>query len=156
MQQLDEEQHHIQKDCEYKIINGQSWNLTRQPSILKLKDSSLYKRHHSANSSFSSDEGSRPGSRVDNQILKWNEDDILAWLKEIGFECYEVITTLTTPNHTKLSWHVFRDIHNMTIPSIVCMPPIHICADHVQRSCHQMWEESGGFARRASERNGSS
>ena len=95
-----------QETCEYTIIGGRSCHLTRVPSTLMSRDtlsppSSLSHRSckvrraglmaDSASSSIEEGAGSRSSSCLGNNgILRWDEEDIQAWLKEVGMENYEV------------------------------------------------------------------
>ena len=89
----------------FKTIGGKGSNIARYPSVLKF----IPERSASAgcgktrtqqlasngDSPTSSIEWSRPSSvsavPVCNEaILKWDEDDVVSWLHEIGFAGYEV------------------------------------------------------------------
>ena len=110
MEHLDRENH--QEACDYTLIGGSACNLTRQPSSL-LNLSSAHssaavlpekcprcllrkkKKGRSALGSSSSNEEvtfSLSGSSPDSggTVLKWDEEDVIAWLREIGLEFYEV------------------------------------------------------------------
>lgn len=111
--------------CEYTLIGGRACNLTRQPSSLlnvapgrdREGPDLLFSPTHRCcrnrgrrNSSFkigssssSIEEGGGGGSRCGSglslgdccSVLRWDEKDVLAWLSEIGMECYEVRVALT-------------------------------------------------------------
>lgn len=112
MEHLDKEHH--QEACEYTLIGGSSSKLTRCPSSL-MANTAPSPKHNSGlaalsqpgrcprchsrkrsalGSSSSADEapGSRSSSSLENggAVVKWDEEDIKAWLSEIGMEIYEV------------------------------------------------------------------
>ena len=129
MEHLDKEHH--QEACEYTIIGGSSSKLSRCPSSLMASPAPSPKHNGSSGallqpagrcprcqlrkrgnlgSSSSADEapGSRSSSSLENggAVAKWDEEDIMAWLREIGMEMYEVGNKLYTLSHwlTGLHW----------------------------------------------------
>lgn len=108
MEQLDRE-NRIPDSCEYTLIGGKSCNLARTPSLLQenfhqhmISSSSSsskaqrcfegLRRSSTGGSGGNGDEvGSRSGSSLGHSVVaRWDGEDILAWLKEVGFECYQV------------------------------------------------------------------
>lgn len=120
MEHLDRENH--QETCEYTLIGGTSNTLARCPSSLMASTSptpkpfstaacallpekcprcQLRKKRGALGSSSSADEEARSSSSFGNgggAILRWDEEDVLAWLRETGLEIYEVPTLPLLPN----------------------------------------------------------
>ena len=89
--------------CEYKVIGGRTTHLARTPSTLALSERQarsqgrvpspnfLRPRENGEDTRSSSSAGNSSLSNgIGGHILKWDQDDVLAWLKECGFEQYEV------------------------------------------------------------------
>lgn len=109
MELLDKENH--QETYEYTIIGGYSSNLTRIPSTLGYRSAtpSPNTSHakclrcqgtgrvgtglskSSSNSSGSEEvDAASPASPVAAAALRWDEEEVMSWLKEKGFHIYEV------------------------------------------------------------------
>lgn len=103
MEYLDRE--NDQETCEYTLVGGSSSNrlLERCPSTLMVSSPSkphpsaaekcprcqLRKKKRSTLGSSSSAEDSRPSSSL-GSVMSWDEEDVMAWLRETGLEMYEV------------------------------------------------------------------
>lgn len=89
----------------YKTIGGKGRKIVRHPSDLKHINDVIPERSLSStgNSPSPSDEWSRPSSvnavsRFNETILKWDESEVIAWLREIGFAEYEVMVIKLHPH----------------------------------------------------------
>ncbi len=98
--------------CEFTVIGGKGCKLTRSPSNLRTSPPSslttLNQRRSSLpdkcshcegplrngghrGSGSNSEEGSSSGSSLGHSVVvKWDQEDVMAWLREAGFECYQV------------------------------------------------------------------
>jgi len=87
--------------CEYKVIGGKSCSLVRRPSAFM--DNAPSANSFSGSPGWwtkaakrklgsldSADGGSASCSPEGKAILKWDLEDIKAWLSEIGMERYQV------------------------------------------------------------------
>ncbi len=89
----------------YIVIGGKSSNLTRHPSLLQMSTESPSQHQHRERGPLkngrrrSSEEGSltsggggsRSGSSLGHSVVvRWDQEGILAWLREAGFDCYQV------------------------------------------------------------------
>lgn len=77
------------EDSQYETIGGKSAKIVRRPSLLaSIQERGLMQSQRSQSSTPSD----LSGSGVNNEaIARWQEDDVMSWLEEIGFEEYKVI-----------------------------------------------------------------
>ena len=114
MEHLDKENR--EDTCEYIVIGGQGSEVARHPSLIMMSGGGPKHQHQHQHRAFSlekcphcecclrngvrrsSEEGSlvgggssRSGSSLGHSmVVRWDEEDILAWLREAGFDCYQV------------------------------------------------------------------
>lgn len=113
---MDRENSNHPDSCEYTLIGGESHKLARCPSSLmgstspkqysllpeKCPRCQLRKKRVAVGSGEEEPQGSRPSSSSSNgAILRWDEEDVMAWLRESGWEMYEVkrivVSTIPPP-----------------------------------------------------------
>ncbi len=98
MEQLDTKTH--PENCKYITIGGKCSKLHRMPSSLQMQSSERCRGYGGRR--FSQDTNgslSRPNScnsSVGSGVFRWKESDVAEWLKESGFEQYEVNTIIGT------------------------------------------------------------
>lgn len=128
MELLDKENH--QETYEYTIIGGYSSNLTRIPSTLGYRSAtpSPNTSHakclrcqgtgrvgtglsKSSSNSSGSEEVDAPSPVAAAALpLRWDEEEVMSWLKEKGFHIYEVQSTL--PLHPPHCSHIPHSPHS--------------------------------------------
>ena len=79
------------EDSQYETIGGKSAKIVRRPSLLASiqERGGLSVQRTRSQSSSPSDISS-----VNESIARWEEDDIMSWLHEIGFDEYKVFMNL--------------------------------------------------------------
>lgn len=94
MEHLDKENHlHVVglETCEFTLVGGDSCKLMRAPSSLAETAPTYHRRgKRSTQNNSPSDETGSSFDECGPAILRWDEEDVIAWLRETGLEIYEV------------------------------------------------------------------
>lgn len=80
----------IPEDSPFETIGGSGATIVRRPSLLScVPERSLLQPSRSYTSS-PSDSASDDRRSTNESIVRWQEDDVISWLEEIGFAEYTV------------------------------------------------------------------